>query len=169
MTARPFSELPDDARLWAFPTSRPLRPDEAEHLLAEVDRFIDSWEAHGHPVQGGRELREDRFLLIAADERASGVSGCSIDTLFRRLQTLERELGVSLTDVAPIWYRDKAGEIHTTDRAEFRALAQGGAINADSIVFDPTVATVGDLRDGRFETPAGRSWHARLLGAPPAR
>jgi hypothetical protein len=164
----PFSAMPDDARLWVFPAAHALTPETARRVGQEVERFLDGWAAHGRPVQGAYELRHDRFLLVAADERATGVSGCSIDTLFRRLASLEQELGDTLTDMALVWYRDREGRIGSLSRAEFRRLAAAGEAGADTPVFDPTVASVGALRAGRFELPAAESWHARLLSAPAA-
>ena len=37
-----FSALPDHGRLWVFPASRRLSPDEASRLLDETDAFLDS-------------------------------------------------------------------------------------------------------------------------------
>ena len=85
MPATAFDRLPDDARLWVFAASRDLTTDEAGALLGHVDGFLERWAAHGTPVVGARELRHGRFLLVAADERATGVSGCSIDSLFHSL------------------------------------------------------------------------------------
>lgn len=166
MPCLPFSTMPDDARLWVFPAARALTPDDAVRLGAEVERFIDGWAAHGEPVHGAYELREGRFLLVAADEHATGVSGCSIDTLFRRLSALERELdGNTLTDMGRVWYRAAGGEVESVGRTAFRALAGGGEVGPATPVFDPTVASVGALRAGRFELPAAEAWHARLLPA----
>jgi hypothetical protein len=118
---------------------------------------------------GAREWRHDRFLLVGADERATGVSGCSIDSLFRSLKHLESTLGITLLDPSPVWFRDRAGEILAVPRAEFRRLAREGEAGADTVVFDNTVRSAGDLRAGRWETHAGGSWHANLLGGSPVR
>jgi len=71
-----FDTLPADARLWIFAADRELAPREREYLLGTVDQFLDHWQAHGHPLTSGRDLRHDRFLLIAVDEAAAGASGC---------------------------------------------------------------------------------------------
>jgi hypothetical protein len=116
-------------------------------------------------VQGGRALLDSRFLLIAADERATGVSGCSIDTpvpaagLARARARHHADRCVSR--VVSRWRR----RIVSVPRAEFRRLAADGEVTAETVVFDPTVASVGALRAGRFERRAGDSWHARLLPA----
>jgi hypothetical protein len=170
MPAIPFDRLPDDARLWVFAASRPLGAEERERLLARLDAFLAQWAAHGHPVTGAGELRHDRFLLVAADERATGVSGCSIDALYRALGELEAELGVPLRDSSAVYYRADDGNIRSASRQEFRDLARRGGVTPDTIVFDNTAATVGQVRSGRWETPLSSAWHARAfpLGAASA-
>jgi hypothetical protein len=164
MTAVDFSLLPGDARLWIFAAARPFAPDEAEALLRRVDRFVAGWLAHGHPVVGARDWRHDRFLLIAADERATGVSGCSIDSLFRVLKELEAETGAGLLDRSGVVFRGAGGEVRTASRPEFRALVQSGEVGEDTVVFDNTITTVGELNSGRWEVPLRDAWHAQAFG-----
>jgi hypothetical protein len=163
MPAVPFAQIPDDARVWVFGAARPLTTEEQRRLRDHVDSFITQWAAHGAPVVGGGELRHDRFLLVAADERATGVSGCSIDTLFRTLGDLERELGISLRDSGTVFFRDTDGAVRAEPRAAFRKRALSGGVGPDTVVFDNTVGTVGDVRAGRWETPLARAWHARAF------
>lgn len=161
--------MPAHARLWVSAAERPLSPGEAQRLLERVDAFLAGWHAHGAPVAGARDLVHDRFLLVAADEEATGVSGCSIDSLYRVLKELERELGVSLLDSSLVFYRDDTGEIRSATRPEFRELASTGGVGEDSIVFDNTVTTVGALRSGGWERRMADSWHARAFPASGAR
>lgn len=163
MSAVPFTDLPDDARLWVFAATRPLAPQEAATLLQRVDDHLRGWKAHGSPVVGARDLRHERFLLVAADERATGVSGCSIDSLHRALQEVERETGIELLDRSPVWYRGEGGEIRCVSRREFRGLAEAGEVEEETVVFDNTVSTVGAVRAGAWETPLRESWHARAF------
>lgn len=156
----PFDALPDHARVWIFAAERPLGADDQAALLADVDAFLDQWAAHGAPLQAGRDLRYDRFLLVAVDERAAGVSGCSVDALTRQLREHERRLGMALLDNAPVHYR--AGEtVERVSRAGFAELAASGAVTPDVVVFNNTVPDLGDVRAGRWEVPARQSWHNR--------
>ena len=80
-----LSNLPDTARTWLFAAERALSTDERDALLGDVDEFLAGWAAHGVPLTCAREWRYDRFLVIAVDEAAAGVSGWSIDALTRKL------------------------------------------------------------------------------------
>jgi hypothetical protein len=168
MPAVTFEQVPDDARVWVFGAARPLSDREEGRLMDAADGFLARWAAHGAPVVGARELRHGRFLLVASDERATGVSGCSIDSLFHTLGALEAELGVSLRDSGLVFWRDRDGQVRSAPRPEFRELARAGEVDEDTIVFDNTVATAGDVRAGRWETRLGDAWHARAfpIGAP---
>jgi hypothetical protein len=157
-----FENLPDTARLWLFAAERPLGADERAALLATVDAFLDGWQAHGHPLSAGRELRDDRFLLIAVDERAAGVSGCSVDALTRSIHALEARLGVILIDHGPVLFREH-GRIRRVPRDEFAELARRGEVTPETLVFDNTIADLGALRAGRWEVPAASAWHGRAF------
>ena len=164
MPAVPFHQLPDDARLWVFDAARPLDDAQQAELLAHVDDFLRRWAAHGAPVVGGRELRHGRFLLVGADERATGVSGCSIDSLFRTLGELEGTMGVPLRDASLVFWRDAAGEVQSAPRPAFREQVRAGQVDGGTTVFDNTVRSVGDLRGGRWELAMRDSWHGRAFG-----
>src|SRR5690606_12486795 len=113
---------------------------------------------------GGVDWCYDHFLLVAADEAATGVSGCSIDALFHSLKTLERSLGVTLLDNSPVWYRAEGAQVRAATRAEFRQLVAAGEILDHTIVFDNTVGTLGQVRNGEWERPFAESWHGRAFG-----
>ena len=164
----PFTELPDEARLWIFASPDALTPAASRELLARVDAFLEEWHAHGHPVVGGRDWRYDRFLMVAADEAATGVSGCSTDALFRIFKAAERELGISLLDGSLVWYRE-GNEIRSATRADFRDRVRRGEVTQDTIVFDNTTSSVGAVRQGRWERPMRESWHGKAFGMEPGR
>lgn len=163
MPAVDFARLPDDARVWVFAAARPLRADEQRRLLAHVDGFLEGWAAHGAPVAGARDLRHDRFLLVAADERATGVSGCSIDSLSHSIRGLEEELGVGLRESSLVFWRDAGGEIASAPRPGFRERVRAGEVDGETTVFDNTIGTVAELRGG-WEKPMRESWHGRAFG-----
>jgi len=157
-----FDALPDHARVFVFAAERTLAPDEQAGLLGDVDAFLDGWAAHGVPLRCGRDFRYDRFLLIAVDERAAGVSGCSIDALTQKLRQHERKLAVALMDNGPVLYRSEHG-IARVSRAAFGDLADAAQVSADTVVFNNTVPDLGAVRSGKWETRARDSWHARAF------
>jgi hypothetical protein len=157
-----FESLPEDARAWVFAADRALGEPERARILAEVDGFLDNWTAHGVPLKAAGELRYDRFLLIAVDERAAGASGCSIDALVRRIKQVGDTLGVTLLDHAPVDYRTGSTVVRVS-REEFADRITRGEVTRDTLVFNNTVTSVGEIRAGRWETPASGSWHGQVF------
>jgi hypothetical protein len=160
----PFSALPDEARVWVFSAAAPVTGAAADVLLQNVDAHLVQWRAHGMPLVCARDWRDDRFLAVGVDEAASNASGCSIDALFHALRALESQLGTSLVGNGAVYWRDASGAVSVADRRAFRAAAAAGSVGADTLVFDPTITSVGAWRR-EFEKPAHASWHARLLPA----
>lgn len=157
-----LSRLPDSARLWVFAADRPLSGVEETRLLEVVDDFLRRWKAHGTPLHAGREWIRERFLVVAVDEERAPPSGCSIDALVRSLKDLEREMGVSLVDKAPVWYLEE-DEVRAVSRGDFAALAESGDVGPDTPVFDPTLTRLARLREGELELPARESWHGKAF------
>ena len=82
----------------------------------------------------------------------------------RSLKQLESDLGLTLLDHAPVSFREDES-IRRVSRAEFADLVTAGTVSLDTTVFNNTVASVGDLRDGKWETRAANSWHNQAFFA----
>jgi hypothetical protein len=163
MPVTDFSALPPEARLWVFAADRPLTREERDRLLASVDGFLAQWKAHGHPLTVAREWKYDRFLLVGVDEASAGATGCSIDAMVRTLSELEQALQVKMLDHGPVLFR-RGDAIERVPRPAFAQLAKAGEVSPDTVVFNNTVTRVGEIRDGKWETLARDSWHARAFG-----
>ena len=159
-----FDSLPDASRVWVFGSDRALSGANADRLLAEVDRFLAQWKAHGVPLTCARDWRDEHLLTIGVDSTQEGASGCSIDGLFRVLQSIERPLGARLVGGGRVFYRDAGGRVQCASRDELSTLAARGVITDDTVVFDTGLTTMAAWRAG-FEAPARASWVKQLLGA----
>ena len=118
--------------------------------------------AHDVLLTAARELRYDRFLFVAVDQRKAGPSGCSIDALFRQTKAWEQEIGIELVNYAPVVFR-QGSAIERVPRHQFTKLAAAGKVSLETMVFDNTLICVGDIRAGRWETPLANAWHARAF------
>jgi hypothetical protein len=61
-----------------------------------------------------------------------------------------------------IYFRGSSGAIQSANRENFVKLASKGEISDATIVFDPTVATLGEWRS-QFESDVAHSWHGALI------
>ena len=160
----PFATLPDDARVWVFASQAPLDEIDEPRLLAAVDGYLLTWKAHGAALTCAREFREEYFLAVGVDERASGASGCSVDGLFRVLQKIEDGIGTSMVGGGNVYFRDPTGLVVWCTRSQFELMSTMREVSGETTVFDLTVSTVGDFR-ANFERRAKESWHQALLSA----
>ena len=165
-----FSALSDNARLWCFHAPRALAGAEVKTLSSGVEAFLLQWQSHGAPVTAGYEIRHNQFVLIGAEQHADGLAGCSMDSLRDAVALAGRGLGVELIDSPPIVWRDSSatggltgGVIRCAVRAEFKEVVAGGSITPETVVFDETIQSVGELRQGRWELPLRESWHAKAF------
>ena len=165
MTNIEFSDLPSSARVWIYGAEKPLSADQIQALENHMAAFMTEWQSHGRPVTPNWKLVHDRFVVIGADEEAFALSGCSIDSMVRTLDEFNRVSGLHFTNSGgKVFYRDSEGAIECTERFTFGDLAKQGKVNEETVVFDNTVATVGDYLAGQWEKPMRESWHMDVFG-----
>jgi hypothetical protein len=162
-----FSALPDDARLWIRAAASPLDAATQSALLDRLSAFMDGWASHQRPVEGAAAVLHDRFLAVAATPADGGdISGCGIDDLVHTIDDAASALEIEWVPSLHVLYRAPDGAVVAASRRTFQQRAEDGAVTADTPVFDPSLTSLGALRDGAFEQPARDSWHAQLLGTP---
>lgn len=159
-----FTSFPDSAKLWIYPLARPLTEAGRARVTQRLDGFLREWNSHGAAVIGAYQIFEDRFILVTGYVE-DGVSGCSTDSMMRVMKSLRDEYGIDGFDRSLVYFRDADRVLRGVTRPEFKALVSAEQVDADTVVFDSTITTVGDLRAGRFETTFGKSWHARAFAA----
>jgi len=157
-----ITSLPDHSRIWIFPANRTLSRTESAELLSTLDTYLANWEAHHVPVEAARELRYNQFLIIAANPDVTAPSGCSIDDMTRAIKSLGAKFGVDFFGAMQVFYRDGEG-IRMVTRSQFKQLAESGAVDAETIVFDHTLTSLGNLREGKWEVPTSASWQSALI------
>lgn len=154
--------MADNSRIWFFQATEFLEFEQVERISARLLNFLESWQAHGKPLQASFTMLHDRFLVVALDEASYQATGCSIDKLVNFIKELETELRVSLTDRTGIAYRDHNNLIQTMHMLTFRAAMESGEFNENTIVFNNLVETKGEIKD-QWEVPVAKSWHKQWL------
>ena len=157
----PFDQLPDNARVWIYPSSREFTPDELVVIRQKTEGFLEQWTAHGTELQTGLDLPYDRFIVLGLNESSQSASGCSIDASVRFIQFLEETFGVVLLDKTHVTFRNK-NTIGHIPLIEFRTKAKKKQVYSDVIVFNNLVQNKSEY-DTLWEVPAALSWHARYF------
>ena len=160
-------DLPDAARVWIHPAATVLSDDTQAAMRDRLGAFVDAWSSHQQNVKGGVSVLYDRFVVLAG-ARTDGAdpSGCAIDDATHAVDAAAEALGVEWVPALHVLYRTADGRIAAVPRSTFQERAEAGAVTTQTPVFDPSVTTLGAVREGRFEQAAGRSWHADAFSLP---
>jgi hypothetical protein len=160
-------DLPDAARAWIHPAARPLSDETQAALLDRLGAFVDTWSSHQRDVKGGAAVLHDRFVLLAGTQAdGTAPSGCAIDDATHAVADAADALGIDWVPSLHVLYRTEDGSIAAASRAAFQDRVGAGAVTTETIVFDPSVTTLGAVRHGAFEQPAGQSWPANAFSLP---
>lgn len=162
-TPDPLRHLPYGARIWIYAADRDLNDLEEKRVAEILNGFCASWQSHGRRVESAADVLEGRFAVIAGRIADGELSGCGIDASVHVLDRASSELGLEWLPGLFVHYRDDHGNVRSVSRSYFRDLVGAGEVDLETPVFDLSLRTLGDLRDGSFEQPAGATWHARVF------
>jgi len=157
----PFNTLPGDARVWIYHANRRLSVDEIAIISAALSSFTDRWAVHGTPLPASFEIRFEQFIILAADENSTGVSGCSIDDSVRTIKDLGQKLGIELFDRTLVGFKE-GDEIVSIPMAALQQTHRDGLWNSNTLVANSLLGTKGEL-EADFFVPAGLTWLKRYL------
>jgi len=87
-----------DSRVWIYQSSRLFTLSEALAVEDILNDLTDKRLSHGTPVKGAGYLFFGQFIILMADEKATGVSGCSTDSSVRLIKDIEQRFGVNMFD-----------------------------------------------------------------------
>ena len=87
-----------DSRVWVYQCNRLFNIDEASEIEEMLSEFTQQWKSHGTPVKGAAHLFFGQFIILIADEQATGVSGCSTDSSVRMIKDIEQKFEVNMFD-----------------------------------------------------------------------
>lgn len=133
-----FDNFSKNSRIWVYPSNRCLNTDDQKVIRKHLDEFIGNWNAHGSPIKGGYEIYQNHFIVLAADEDQSTVSGCSIDSSVKCIKAIGNELNIDFFNRLII-LTEKDMQIN---RVSFYNLSHDSA----TYVFDTSVSNLDDYR-----------------------
>ena len=79
------------SRVWVYQANRVFSLQEAFDIEDALNEFTQQWQSHGTPVKGAGYLFFGQFIVLMADETATGVSGCSTDSSVRLIKDIEEK------------------------------------------------------------------------------
>lgn len=157
------NNLPDNARVWIYQSTRPFSPGEAIQIAGYINAFVEQWTSHKAGVRGDGQLINTRFVVLMADEDHEKPSGCSIDSSVKFIKGLEQQFNTNFFDRWNIAYL-KNGQVLSCNKEELCRLVESGEINDDTIVFNNLVQTKAELQN-KWQVPYKDSWLKRIATA----
>lgn len=159
-----YEDLSPDSRLWIYSSKRTLNADEQAQILKVLKQFTDSWQAHGKDVHSRAEIREDRFILLFADESKSGVTGCSIDASVSIFREIEQAIQLDLFNRMN-FFLSVNGSIKLLEKHALESELASGQLNGKSLIYDNMIGSKVELEHSWLK-PIEESKYSRLFSIP---
>jgi hypothetical protein len=148
----PFENMPDESRIWIYQSNRKMSDAEIAEIITELEKFLNNWAAHGAPLESAYCIKYNRFIILAVNQEAQAVTGCSIDASVAFIQSLEKKYDIDLLDKMNVTF--KVGEfIAHKSLVDFKKMAKEKSV---------TENTIEEWKEN-WEIPAEFSWHSRFF------
>ena len=129
-----------DSRVWIYQSSRIFTINEASEIEEMLKEFTMQWKSHGTPVKGAAHLFFGQFIVLIADETATGVSGCSSDSSVRLIKDIEQKFQVNMFDRTNLAFVVK-DKVQLLPLSQLQYAFDNGFISADTLYFNNLVQT----------------------------
>jgi hypothetical protein len=145
-----------DSRVWIYQSSRLFLLSEALEIEILLKEFSASWLSHGVPVKGAGYLFFGQFIILMADETATGVSGCSTDSSVRLIKHIEQRFAVNLFDRTALAFvfNDK---IQLLPLSQLKYAIENRFISGETLYFNNLVQSKEEL-ENNWIIPVRNSW-----------
>ena len=156
-----YSLIPDDAKVWIYPSSRKFYPNEIEELNDKILSFIKNWKNGDENFKASYKFLYNRFIVLFADDENSPLKNTDIDASVSFILSLQNTYNIELLDKMNVCF--KQGEyVQYKQLKDFKKLLKNKAVTAKTIVFDNLITTKKDFED-YWEVAIEDSWYSRFL------
>jgi hypothetical protein len=149
------------SRVWVYQCNRLFTLNEALEIEEILKEFTMSWLSHGTPVKGESHLFFGQFIVLIADETATGVSGCSTDSSVRMIKDIEKRFSVNMFDRTTLAFILKE-KVQLLPLSQLQYAIENGFISPDTIYFNNIVQTKAEL-ETNWLIPVKNSWLSRKV------
>ncbi|MEP6676525.1 MAG: hypothetical protein ABJA78_15295 [Ferruginibacter sp.] len=150
------ADFNNDARVWIYQASRLFLLNEALEIETMLEDFVADWKSHGDVVTGYANLFFGQFIVIMADETATGVSGCSTDSSVRLIKAIQEKFKVAMFDRTTLAFIIK-DKLQLLPLNQLKYAVENNFINGDTLYFNNVVAHKKELLE-KWIIPVKESW-----------
>jgi hypothetical protein len=144
------------SKVWIYQCNRIFALNEALEIEKLLKDFTQQWTSHGTPVKGEAHLFFGQFIILIADETATGVSGCSTDSSVRLIKEIEKKYAVNMFDRTTLAFVVKE-KVQLLPLSQLQYAVENGFINSDTLYFNNLVETKEEL-ETTWIVPVQQSW-----------
>ncbi len=158
------TDFNDDSKVWIYQSSRMFTLSEALQIDDILNGLVKNWKSHGTPVKGYASLFFGQFIILMADEAATGVSGCSIDSSVRIIQQIEKQYNIEMFNWQNLAFVINSN-VQIIPRQQFNYAFENNFINTDTLFFNNVVTTKKEL-ENNWLIPVSQSWLKTKIKTP---
>ena len=156
-----YTVLPEEARVWIYPSSRKFYPNEITAVQQQLKNFVENWKPGDESFKASYQFLYNRFIILLADDEASPLNSLEIDQSVQFILQLQQTYEVQLLDKMNVCF--KQGEyVQYKELKDFKKLIKNRAVSEKTIVFDNVIQTKKELENS-WEVPITESWYQRFL------
>jgi hypothetical protein len=156
-------DFDNDSRVWIYQSNRLFSLQEALTIETILEAFIEDWKSHGAPVKGFATMFFGQFIIIMADEKATGVSGCSTDGSVRMIKAIGEQFNTDLFNRQLLAFVVK-DKIQMIPMSQLNYAFEHQFIASDTLYFNNTVTTKSGLINN-WLVPVEESWLKRKVSS----
>ena len=145
-----------DSKVWIYQANRVFSLQESLDIEEMLNDFASQWKSHGTPVKGAGYLFFGQFIILMADESATGVSGCSTDSSVRLIKDIEQKFNVNMFDRMTLAFVVK-DKLQLLPIAQLQYAVDNPFIDGDTLYFYNLVQTKEEL-ENNWIIPLKESW-----------
>jgi hypothetical protein len=150
-----------DSRVWIYQSNRLFTLNEALAIEDLLNDFTANWLSHGVPVKGAGYLFFGQFIILMADEKATGVSGCSTDSSVRLIKDIEQRFGVNMFDRTTLAFVVK-DKVQLLPLSQLQYAFDNRFIDSYTLYFNNLVQTKEELGNS-WLVPIKDSWLSKRI------
>jgi hypothetical protein len=156
------ADFSDNSHVWVYQSNRAFTAAEAVAVEKQLEAFTKEWKSNEKPVKGYAHLFFNHFIVLMADERATGIRGFSTDDSLRLIKNMEHRYSVELFDRLMLAFVIQE-RIQLLPLAEINASIEKDLVTPDTLYFNNTILTRKELLT-KWIIPVKESWLSiRLL------
>ena len=160
MDLKKIESFQDKNRILVHVFDRRLSDLEYNSLNDILKNFTNTWKAHNDHLQGNFEIYHHQIVVLAVKKK---MSGCSLDSSTRVFKTFTSIYGANALNNNLWFFINDQGKIQSVTKSEFAKLVEKGTIKDETMLIDPTITTVKELRKGGLKKPFKLSWHKKAF------